>query len=70
MEQRSFKISVECEKPERKQMAEVAQLADVVFYSKLWAEVGIVHPPYMAYTNNLSRQMATTAPWSFYKINS
>ncbi|KAJ4373794.1 hypothetical protein N0V83_002533 [Neocucurbitaria cava] len=33
-----FKISVECEKPERTQMREVAQHADVVFYSKLWAE--------------------------------
>ncbi|CAI9627212.1 unnamed protein product [Alternaria burnsii] len=33
-----FKISVECEKPERTGMAEVAQYADVVFYSKLWAE--------------------------------
>ncbi|KAH9868178.1 hypothetical protein J1614_007250, partial [Plenodomus biglobosus] len=33
-----FKISVECEKPEREDMAEVAKLADVVFYSKLWAE--------------------------------
>ncbi|KAI4713403.1 hypothetical protein J4E89_002383 [Alternaria sp. Ai002NY15] len=32
-----FKISVECEKPERTGMAEVAQYADVVFYSKLWA---------------------------------
>jgi ketohexokinase len=33
-----FSISVECEKPERTGMAEVAQYADVVFYSKLWAE--------------------------------
>ncbi|RYN30967.1 hypothetical protein AA0119_g4830 [Alternaria tenuissima] len=33
-----FKISVECEKPERTGMAEVARYADVVFYSKLWAE--------------------------------
>jgi ketohexokinase len=33
-----FRISVECEKPERTGMAEVAQYADVVFYSKLWAE--------------------------------
>jgi len=32
-----FNISVECEKPERTGMAEVAQYADVVFYSKLWA---------------------------------
>jgi len=32
-----FKISVECEKPERTGMVEVAQYADVVFYSKLWA---------------------------------
>ncbi|KAF1935598.1 Ribokinase-like protein [Clathrospora elynae] len=33
-----FNISVECEKPERTGMAEVAEYADVVFYSKLWAE--------------------------------
>jgi len=33
-----FRISVECEKPERTEMAEAAKLADVVFYSKLWAE--------------------------------
>lgn len=33
-----FSVSVECEKPERAEMAEVAKLADVVFYSKLWAE--------------------------------
>ncbi|KAF2131826.1 Ribokinase-like protein [Dothidotthia symphoricarpi CBS 119687] len=34
----SFKISVECEKPERTGMADVARLADVVFYSRLWAD--------------------------------
>lgn len=33
-----FKVSVECEKPERTGMADVAKLADVVFYSKIWAE--------------------------------
>ncbi|CAA9965374.1 ketohexokinase [Pyrenophora teres f. maculata] len=33
-----FRISVECEKPERKDINKVARLADVVFYSKLWAE--------------------------------
>lgn len=33
-----FNISVECEKPEREDMAAVAKLADVVFYSRLWAE--------------------------------
>jgi ketohexokinase len=37
------KISVECEKPERKALEQAAQLADVVFYSKLWAEVGLTH---------------------------
>jgi ketohexokinase len=37
--QPGFKISVECEKPERTEMAIVAQQADVVFYSKLWVEV-------------------------------
>ncbi|KAF2642962.1 ketohexokinase-like protein [Massarina eburnea CBS 473.64] len=37
-EQRGVKISVECEKPEREGMSEVAKLADVVFYSRLWAD--------------------------------
>lgn len=32
-------VSVECEKPEREGMRDVAALADVVFYSRLWAEV-------------------------------
>ncbi|KAF1952719.1 ketohexokinase-like protein [Byssothecium circinans] len=36
-EQIDAKISVECEKPEREGMAEVARLADLVFYSRLWA---------------------------------
>lgn len=34
-----LKISVECEKPDRKGLDEAAEMADVVFYSKLWAEV-------------------------------
>jgi ketohexokinase len=33
-----FKISVECENPEREEMYLVAKTADVVFFSKLWAE--------------------------------
>lgn len=33
-----FRISVECEKPERKDIEKVARFANVVFYSKLWAE--------------------------------
>lgn len=32
-------VSVECEKPDRRGLDEAAQMADVVFYSKLWAEV-------------------------------
>jgi ketohexokinase len=32
------KFSVECEKPERTGMAEVAKYADIVFYSRLWGE--------------------------------
>ncbi|KAF2679422.1 Ribokinase-like protein [Lentithecium fluviatile CBS 122367] len=36
--QPGFKVSVECEKPERTEMALVAYHADVVFYSKQWAE--------------------------------
>jgi ketohexokinase len=38
-ERGELRISVECEKPERKVMAEVAKSADVVFYSRIWAEV-------------------------------
>jgi ketohexokinase len=34
-----YVISIECEHPERKGLDDAAQLADVVFYSKLWAEV-------------------------------
>ena len=37
-------ISVECEKPERTVMAQAALLADVVFYSRLWAEVSFTWP--------------------------
>lgn len=33
------KISVECEKPDREYMMQVAVNADVVFFSRLWAEV-------------------------------
>lgn len=32
-------ISIECEHPQRSKLMESAQLADVVFFSKLWAEV-------------------------------
>lgn len=34
-------VSIECEKPERTVIAEAARYADVVFFSRLWAEV---HP--------------------------
>lgn len=34
-----IRISVECEKPERVGMLDVAAEADVVVYSRLWAEV-------------------------------
>jgi ketohexokinase len=37
-ERPEVKISVECEKPERTGMTDVVQFADVVFYSRLWAE--------------------------------
>lgn len=33
------KVSVECEKPDRTGLKDVAALADMVFYSKIWAEV-------------------------------
>lgn len=32
-------VSVECEKPDRVGLKEVAAMADVVFYSRIWAEV-------------------------------
>lgn len=35
------RISVECEKPDREYMARVSESADVVFFSRLWAEVRI-----------------------------
>ena len=35
------KISVECEKPDRVYMGAVSEHADVVFFSKLWAEVSL-----------------------------
>lgn len=37
-EYKGFKISVECEKPERTEIVEAAKLSNVVFYSKIWAE--------------------------------
>ncbi|KAI8937645.1 hypothetical protein NX059_005350 [Plenodomus lindquistii] len=37
-EHTGFRVSVECEKPDREGMRDVARLADVVFYSRLWAE--------------------------------
>ena len=36
------KISVEVEKPNREGLAELAAQADVVFYSRTWAEVRAV----------------------------
>lgn len=33
------RVSVECEKPDRTGLKDVAALADVVFYSRIWAEV-------------------------------
>ncbi|CAI6336892.1 unnamed protein product [Periconia digitata] len=39
--QREFKVSVECEKPERVGMSEVAKYADAVFYSRIWVLVSI-----------------------------
>ncbi len=35
-------ISVECEKPDRRALDCAAEMADVVFYSKLWAEVWLL----------------------------
>jgi len=38
-EHSGFKISVECEKPEREYMMLAARDADAVFFSKIWAQV-------------------------------
>lgn len=40
----SAKISVECEKPDREYMISVSRLADVVFFSRIWAEVSDPEP--------------------------
>ncbi|KAF2438866.1 ketohexokinase [Karstenula rhodostoma CBS 690.94] len=42
----SAKISVECEKPERDYMVHVAREADVVFFSKIWAEAQSYNDPW------------------------
>jgi ketohexokinase len=42
---RNFKISVELEKPDRLGMKEVAKVADVVFYSRIWVEAHGFHDP-------------------------
>lgn len=55
---RDFRISVECEKPERTEMAKVAQYADLVFYSKLWAEGGGYNNP----TAFLESQISSARP--------
>ncbi|KAJ4384314.1 hypothetical protein N0V86_001161 [Didymella sp. IMI 355093] len=36
------RISVECEKPDRVGLKDVVPFADMVFYSKIWAEVSWV----------------------------
>lgn len=43
------KISVECEKPDRVYMGRVSEHADVVFFSKLWAEVSLSRLRYRYY---------------------
>ncbi|KAH3934981.1 hypothetical protein JI435_002830 [Parastagonospora nodorum SN15] len=47
MESRECMVSLECEKPDRKGLEFAAVLADVVFFSRLWAQemYGIVHDP-------------------------
>lgn len=37
-------VSVECEKPDRVGLVDVAAMADVVFYSRIWAEVSDCWP--------------------------
>lgn len=41
----SIKISVEAEKPARPGLQELANEADVVFYSKSWAQVRVLPTP-------------------------
>ncbi|KAF9698930.1 hypothetical protein EKO04_002743 [Ascochyta lentis] len=58
-------VSVECEKPDRTVMKDVAALADVVFYSRLWAEAhtdtSICAPPVTA-ESFLRSQIPFTSP--------
>lgn len=42
---KKVRISVECEKPDRVGLKDVIPLADLVFYSKIWAEVSFQLPP-------------------------
>ncbi|KAF2655063.1 Ribokinase-like protein [Lophiostoma macrostomum CBS 122681] len=56
--QRKTFISVELEKPERVGMKEVAQEADLVFYSKLWAE----HHGFTSPRQFLEAQFPNTLP--------
>jgi ketohexokinase len=56
----SIMLSIECENPSRSGMEKVAQLADIVFYSKLWArENGFEHPrPFLAAQRNVTKSGA------------
>jgi ketohexokinase len=61
-EHRDIVISVELEKPERVGMKDVAQEADLVFYSKLWAE----HHGFKSPTQFLEAQFPNTLPKYVY----
>ena len=56
--QRDITISVELEKPERFGMKDVAQKADLIFYSKLWAE----HDGFKSPKQFLEAQFPNTLP--------
>ncbi|KAF2626012.1 ketohexokinase-like protein [Macroventuria anomochaeta] len=59
------RVSVECEKPDRIGMKDVAALADVVFYSRIWAEAhsdtSTCAPPITA-SSFLNSQLPLTHP--------
>ncbi|PVH93897.1 Ribokinase-like protein [Periconia macrospinosa] len=54
---RGFRVSVECEKPERVGMAKVAEIADMVFYSKIWVQGHGFDDPHAFLESQISSMM-------------
>jgi hypothetical protein len=69
----AIKISVEVEKPGRQGLQELAAEADVVFYSKSWAQVSSPWSACILESINMElcfycREMATTHPKTAYEL--